>query len=414
MSRKKNEIVSAVEIGTRCVKVLIAEILAENQLNIIGYGESSSHKVEKGEITNPKIVFEQLGLAVDKAEKMAGVPMEHICLALTGEHIQTMNRQGNSPISGKSVTEDDVVMVTRLGRTTSIPADSELIHTLERFFLLDDNRKVQNPVGMVASRLTVDIHIIYGKRNNIMTSQKLVEDYFSQNLYGHMFSGLCSAYGVLNEDDNQKGALSIDIGAGTTEYTLYHGKTPQHSGILTVGTNQICNDLSLGLKLEYNRCQQLLVKYGTALGRSDGRSRIIEIPGLAGQKDKKIPRSIFEQIIELRLRELFEIICSDLERHDVLNLIGNGIVLSGGGSKIANICDLSKQVFNAPTRLAKLVDINGEDDVVNNPSFAVCGGALKIGQMYYKVDKESRKSAIQEFKSEVKKTWRNIITAFRW
>ncbi|MCM8529783.1 MAG: cell division protein FtsA [Lentisphaeraceae bacterium] len=414
MPRKRNEIISAVEIGTRSVKVLIAEILEGNQLNVIGYGEASSHKVEKGEITNPKIVFEQLGLAVDKAEKMAGLPMEHICLALTGEHIQTVNRQGNTPISGKSVNEDDVVMVTRLGRTTSIPAESELIHTLERFYLLDDSRKVQNPVGMVASRLTVDIHIIYGKRNNIMTSQKLVEDYFSQNLYGHMFSGLCTAYGVMNEDDNEKGALAIDIGAGTTEYTLYHGKTPQHSGVITVGTNQICNDLSLGLKLEYNRCQQLLVKYGTAIGQGDGRARLIEIPGLAGQKDRKIPRSTFEQIIELRLRELFEIIHADLERHDVLNLIGNGLILSGGGSKIPQIKQLAKEVFNTPTRIAKLIEINGDEEVINNPAFVTCGGALKIGQVYYTVDRESRKSAVQEFKSEVKKTWRNIKTAFRW
>jgi cell division protein FtsA len=414
MSRNRNEIISAVEIGTRSVKVLIAEILEANRLNIIGFAESASHKVEKGEITNSKIVFEQLALAVDKAEKMAGVPMEHICLALTGAHIQTMNRQGNSPISGKSVTVDDVVMVTRLGRTTSIPAESDLIHTLERFFMLDDTRKVQNPIGMVASRLAVDIHIIYGKRNNVMTSQKLVEDYFSQNLYGNMFSGLCSAYGVMTEDDNQKGALSIDLGAGTTEYTLYHGKTPQHSGVITIGTNQICNDLSLGLNLEYNRCQQLLVKYGTAISESDGRARILEIPGLAGQKDRKIPRSSFEQIIESRLRELFEIINTDLERHDVINLISNGIILCGGGSRIPHITDLAKQVFNTPARLGRLVEINGEDEVINNSAFATCGGALKIGQVYYKVDKESRKSAVQELKSEVKKTWRNIKTAFRW
>jgi cell division protein FtsA len=325
-----------------------------------------------------------------------------------------MNRQGNSPISGKSVTVDDVVMVTRLGRTTSIPAESDLIHTLERFFMLDDTRKVQNPIGMVASRLAVDIHIIYGKRNNVMTSQKLVEDYFSQNLYGNMFSGLCSAYGVMTEDDNQKGALSIDLGAGTTEYTLYHGKTPQHSGVITIGTNQICNDLSLGLNLEYNRCQQLLVKYGTAISESDGRARILEIPGLAGQKDRKIPRSSFEQIIESRLRELFEIINTDLERHDVINLISNGIILCGGGSRIPHITDLAKQVFNTPARLGRLVEINGEDEVINNSAFATCGGALKIGQVYYKVDKESRKSAVQELKSEVKKTWRNIKTAFRW
>jgi cell division protein FtsA len=414
MPRKRNDIISAIEIGSRHVKVLIAEILEGKALNIIGFGESLSHKVDKGEISNPKIVFEQLGLAVDKAEKMAGVPMEHICLALTGSHIQTMNRQGNSPVNGSSVTEDDVVQVTRLGRTTSIPADSELIHTLERFFLLDDSRKVQDPVGMVASRLAVDVHIIYGKRNNIMTSQKMVEDYFSQSLYGNMFSGLCSAYAVMNQEDNEKGALSIDLGAGTTEYTLYHGRTPQHSAVITIGTNQVCNDLSLGLKLEYNRCQQLLVRYGAALCQSDARSRLIEIPGLAGQPDRKIPRSTFEQIIEVRLRELFEIIFNDLESNGVINLMGNGVILSGGGSSIPQINDLVKQVFNAPCRTGRLVDVNGADEALNNPSFAICGGALKIGQVYYNVDRESRLSTIQELKSEVKKTWKNIKTAFRW
>lgn len=414
MPRKRNDIISAVEIGTRNVKVLIAEMLEENSLNIIGYGESLSHKIDKGEISNSKIVFEQLGLAVDKAEKMAGIPMDNICLVLTGDHIKTLNRQGNTPVNGNSVSEDDVVMVTRLGRTTSIPADCELIHTLERFYLIDDSRKVQDPVGMVASRLTVDIHIIFGKRNNIMTSQKLVEDYFSMPIFGTMFSGLCSAYAVMTENDNQKGALSIDIGAGTTEYTLYHGRTPQHSGVITVGTNQICNDLSLGLNLEYSRCQQLLIKYGCAISQNDGRLRLIEIPGLAGQKDRKIPRSTFETIIEVRLRELFEIIYNDLEKHNVTNLIGNGIIISGGGSRIPQIRDLVKQIFNAPCRQGKIVDVNGDDEVIDNPNFATCAGALKIGTVYYNVDRMNRASTLQEFKTEVKKTWKNIKTAFRW
>ena len=88
--------------------------------------------------------------------------------------------------------------------------------------------------------------------------------------------------------------------------------------------------------------------------------------------------------------------------------------MCGGGSRIPHITDLAKQVFNTPARLGRLVEINGEDEVINNSAFATCGGALKIGQVYYKVDKESRKSAVQELKSEVKKTWRNIKTAFRW
>ena len=414
MPRKRNDIISAVEIGSRYVKVLIAEILPGASLNVIGFGESPSHKVDKGEISNSKIVFEQLGLAVEKAEKMAGLAMDNICLVLTGNHIQTMNRQGNTPVNSNSVTEDDVVMVTRLGRTTSIPADSDLIHTLERFFILDDSRKVQDPVGIVASRLAVDVHIIYGKRNNIMTSQKLVEDFFSQTIYGTMFSGLCNAYAVMNEEDNEKGALSIDIGAGTTEYILYHGKTPQHSGVLTVGTNQICNDLSLGLKIDFNRCQQLLLKYGAALSQNDARSRMIELPGLAGQKDRQIPRSSFEQIIEVRMRELFEIIHNDLERHKILNLIGNGIILSGGAAHMPQINQLVKEVFNVPCRTARIVDMNGDDDVLNKPSYATCAGALKIGAIYFKMDRESKASTLQELKTEVGKTWKNIKTAFRW
>lgn len=414
MPHKRNDIISAVEIGTRSVKVLIAELLEKNSLNIIGFSEKPSHKVDKGEVSNPQIVFEQLGLAVEKAEEMANVPLKNTCLVLTGGHIKNLNRQGNTPVNGHAVTEDDVVMVTRLGRTTSIPADSELIHTLERFYLIDDSRKVQNPVGMVASRLTVDIHIIFGKRNNIMTSQKIVEDYFSVPIFAHMFSGLCSAYGVMTDDDSEKGALCIDIGAGTTEYTLYHGKTPQHSGVMTIGTNQVCNDLSLGLNLDYNRCQQLLLKYGAANSQKDGRNRLIEIPGLAGKKGRKIPRSTFETIIEARLHELFEIILNDLDKHNVTNLIGNGIIISGGGSKIPGISDMVKQVFNAPCRRGKIVNINGNDEVLSNPAYASCAGALKIGTVYYSVDKMNRMNPIHELKAEVKKTWENIKNAFKW
>jgi cell division protein FtsA len=411
---RKKEHISAIEIGTKHVKVLIAEILENNKLMIIGYGQSSSLKVEKGEIINPKIVVEQIDVAVFKAENMSNVPITNICLAITGSHIKTTNHQGFSPVNGKTITDEHVIAATRLARSGPISDGYELIHLLERFYSIDGNRRVQNPVGLIASNLISEVHFIYGKSNNINTSKKILDGIFDEPPLAAMFSGLCSAYATMTDSDVEKGALVIDIGAGTTEFALYNNKTIQHSGVITVGTNQICNDLAIGLHLEYNRCQNLLIKYGSAISKNDGRTRAIDVSELAGQKDRKIPRSTFETIIEVRLTELFEIIYNELVKADVKNLMTNGVILCGGGSRIPDIVELAKRVFESPCRIGKIVEIGGDDEVILDPGYATCAGALKIGKDLLAIENEQNKSTMQEVKTEIKKTIHNIKNALKW
>jgi len=414
MSKRKKEIISAIELGTRHVKVLIAEIVDHNSLNIIGFGESPSHRVSKGEVTDSKIIFEQLGLAVSQAETMSGTALENVYLTLSGGHVKMLNRQTHLPINRGTVADDDIVSVTRLSRGVQIPAECELIHTMERFYKLDDERHVQNPIGMAANKLSVDTHIIYGNSNSIYTSLSLVEDFLSVPTRGFVFSGIASAYALMSHDDHEKGALCIDIGAGTTEYTLYQGNGAQHSGVFTVGTNQICNDLSLGLKLEYGRCHKLLHDYGNALSQRDGRARILTIPGLKNQSDRNIPRSTLEQIIEMRLSELFNLILNDLAHQGVTQHIGNGIIISGRGSRIPQIAQLAKQIFNTPARCGTILDVDGSDEVISDPGFVTSAGALKVGLTYYTMDKLARKTTMQELKDSIRQTLTNIKTAIRW
>ena len=273
---KKNETIAGVEIGTKSIKIVIAEILPDQSLKVIGHGETPSLKVQKGEITDVNSVFKQLDKTAKKAEKDAETRIKNVYIAVTGGHIKTLNNRGSLPIvnSNKRITEDDVVNVTRNARTVSLPHDCEMIDSLHRHYIIDNARSVQNPINIAGSKLEAEVHIIYGSRNNLHTTLNVVEDYFSAPCEDIIFSGICAAYGALTDEDNEKGALVIDIGAGTTEYVLNHDRACLHSGVITVGSNQILNDLTLGLKLPSGKCRAILENYGAALSKADGRSRL--------------------------------------------------------------------------------------------------------------------------------------------
>lgn len=421
MARGNAEILTGLEIGTSSVKVVIGEVeLGDDLITVHGYGESPSNMVMKGDITDVHIVQQQVMEALQRAEKHAGKSVRDVFLAITGGHVQSLSSRGAVPIQtpDRRITEEHHFDACRNARFSNLPLDKREINIADRRFLIDGNREAVNPVNMVGSKLEAEIHVIYGQANAIDTTCNLVLDVLGYPATDMAFSAIASSYAVLDPEELERGALVVDIGAGVTEYALFHGAGIFLSGQVTVGCNQVVNDMAIGLRIHYKRALAMLEKefaeQGSALMSPDGRNRMLALESLVQGKPRNIPLSSIEQIVELRLRELFEVIKERIQTDNAISRVGTGVVLTGGGACIPGIDRLARQVLNMPVSigLPKLTMVS--DDILRSPRFATPVGLLKFGRLSMEIGRHGQTTVVEDFKNDLSKLWNVIKAAFKW
>ncbi|NOY82258.1 MAG: cell division protein FtsA [Kiritimatiellaeota bacterium] len=416
--RRKKDILTGIELGTAYVKVAMGEFLPSEVVSIIGAAQVSSlHKVRKGSVLDAPAVQEQLAQALAVSEKESGVEIEDVFLAVTGGHIGSTTNVGNAPVQSpdRIITEEEVVTAVRNARSCRPPPEQSHINSIDRRFLVDDVREVANPIGQVGSRLQAEVHMIYGDRGAVETARTLVAEVLGYRETARAFSAVADTFALFSEEEQRRGSLVVDIGAGVTEYAVFHGPGCFHSSQIAVGCEHVVNDLAVAFRLPVPRAAGILHNlgdFGSAVTRPDGRKRLVEVETSSG-KSRRIPASTIEQVIELRLRELFEVVAADLKKTDAFQRVSNGVVLCGGGARVPGIVRLARQVFQMPVRVGTPYLAGGPREVIANPGFVTAIGLLRFGRKVREIDRESP-GLLEQLRIDGHRILNLAKRAFRW
>jgi cell division protein FtsA len=373
-------IIVGLEIGTSKVCAVVGEMNPEGTLNIVGLGQSKSRGVRKGEICDAPKAEEDIRNAVVEAEQMADVEIRSVYLAVTGGHVRGFNNRGVHPVvsSDREISEDDVQDVIKNAKTINLPAQNHVIHAIRQHFLVDGQDGITNPVGMLGSRVEVDVHVVHGNLNRLQNAIRSVKG-LQLEVDEIVFSGLASSLALLTNEQKELGALVIDIGGGTTEYVVYGDGVIKHVGVLAVGGDHVSNDLAYGLKVPLGRAEQLKIEHGSALVEDSIHGQTLTIANEIGLELKKISVENLRRIMALRLEEIFQLIAQDLHQAGLLDYLRAGVFLCGGGSRIPEIAKLAEMVLSMPVTLGKANSISGLKSALDQPEFAAAIGLVKFG-----------------------------------
>ena len=374
------KIVVGLEIGTAKVCAVVGEAGSDGATNIIGMGSVPSRGVRKGEIVDTNKAEEDIRSALAEAEQKADVEIESVMLGVSGAHIHGFNNRGVQNITAEDGEIDggDVEDVLRQASSINLPSDCEKIHTVRQHFHVDQHEGIIDPVGMLGSRLEVDVHVVYGQRNRLQNPIRAVCG-LQVEVEAIAFNGRASALAVLTPDQCELGALLVDLGAGTTEYVVYANGTPRHSGVLAVGGDHVTNDIAMGLKLSLNRAEQIKIKNGRAVPDSTVNGDTIDLSSDMGFADQKIKTAHLQLIMHARIEEIFQLIRHDLEEAGLLAELRGGVYLTGGGAHMEAIADLAGDVLGCPAALARDQSDSGLQDVLNRPEYHTAIGLVKYG-----------------------------------
>ncbi len=369
-----SDTILAIDIGSTKICAIIAEI-EEGKVQIQGHGIAKSQGIKKGAITNIELASKSIKKAINDAKRIAGSNITSATVSISNAYAKSLNSTGivNIPHKDISIKEINRVMQTAL-YNANVPNEYDVIHVLPYNFRVDDQDFIEDPFGMNASRMEVDVNIIMTQKSNLSNLKKAVRS-AGVEIDGIVLSGYASAIATMDEDEKELGVAVIDLGGQTSNLVVHTGNSIRYNDFLGVGSNHITNDLSMALHTPLQIAENVKIRHGNLVETSN---EIIELPIIGDEENRNgVSLEIVHSVIFARVEEALMILAKSLEKSALKEQIGAGIILTGGMTKLKGIRELAQSIFPAlPVRIAKPNDIGGLFDELKDPAYSTVIGLL--------------------------------------
>jgi len=388
----KHETVAGLDIGTtKTCAVVAAE--GPNGLEIVGIGEAPSLGLKKGVITDLEETIKSIEAATERAERMAGIHISDVYVAITGEHIRSTNNRGIVAVSGpdREVVATDVRRVVDASKIINLPGDRQIIHALPRQFTVDGQDGVDDPVGMAGGRLEVDTHIVTGSSAFITNVLKCVHR-AGLEAAGLVFEPLASSAATLLEEEKQVGVVLLDIGGGTTDIAVYSGGAAIYTSTIPIGGNLLTNDIALGLKTTTAQAEHIKRHFGWGTAGNQPE-KLFTFKTLDGRITKEVGTAHLRNIVAPRVIETLRLTKNKIIENVPRDLILGELVLTGGGAHLRGLENAAEEVFGLPVRIGVPSTIAGLTDAVKQPQYATAVGLILFGPRGGLTNGHGRRSA---------------------
>ena len=374
----KENVLAAIDVGSSKVCTLVAETTPENDLRVLGIGITPSEGVKKGMVDNIQGATEAIAESVQRAERSSGTKIVSAYVSISGNHTTSLNNRGISTIPGKQrpITDEDIERALDGARSLSLPTNREVLHSIARFFIVDGQEQVTDPVGMYGQRLDMDTHIVTGSVTAIQNLTQCIEGAGVQ-VEMLVFSPLAAAEAVLEDEEKEQGVILADVGGGTTDIAVFVDGSVFHTTVLPVGGYHLTHDLVAGLRGPFSHVEELKLRYGSCLPSRIDAEEIVELEAFGGQRTKEISRRRIAEILQARVEEILEMVYIDVKRAGFDDMVAAGLVFTGGTADLPGLIELSELVLRMPVRIGVPSGVYGLADSLNSPAYATSVGLLR-------------------------------------
>lgn len=371
MSRSKT--VVGIDIGTYNIKVVVAE---DNELNhalpkILGIGYSESKGLRHGYIINQTDAVRSIQKAVRQAERSSGVKIKKAFLSIGGIGLSSYVSNGSVMVSraDSEITDLDIQKVleeSELQIPTALSTNRKIVHTIPLSYKIDNKESLGNPVGMKGIKIEAKILYVSSLEHHLSELISTVED-ANIEIVDVMAAPLAASLVSLSKPEKIAGCVLTNIGSETVSIVVYEDDLPISLEVFPIGSNDITNDIALGLQIPLNEAE---------LAKKDFIHH--EISG-------KYSKKKLEEIITARLSDIFELIESHLKKIGKNGLLPAGIIITGGGSGVTTVEDLAKSYLKLPSKVTQLAcsadlkECIGESVKMKDAHWAVAYGLCVFG-----------------------------------
>src|SRR3989344_5312084 len=344
--------IAGLDIGTQNINRLVAETDKKGELKILKIFKSPSHGVRKGAICGLDDAVAATGDMFASLKKAYRPASKNIFVSVNGPQVASHISKGIIAVSraDSEIYADDVDRVIKASQAINISPNKRIIHTITREFIVDGIRDIQDPSGLVGSRLEVESVVVEVFAAYLKNLSRVIE-IGGGRIGGFILGSIASARSALTKKQKELGVALVDIGAQTASLAVYEENKLLHTAVCPLGSAHITNDVAVGLKIAVADAETLKLHFGYALSKQVAPREAIEPEAIAGVLRNPVSKRFLAEIVESRLDEIFGFVADELKGLGVFGKLPAGLTLTGGGARLPGIADLGKQELRMATQI---------------------------------------------------------------
>lgn len=407
-------IIVGLDIGTTKIAVIAGRKNEFGKLEILGFGKSNSNGVKHGQVLNIDETIKAIRQALDNCfASNPNLDITEVYVGIAGHHIKSLQTRGDlvRQSNEDEITQQEIDQLISDQYKTYIPAGDQIIDVIPQEFTVDNFQNIVKPIGYGGVKLGANFHIITGDKNAIRNINRSVEK-SGLTPKDLVLQPLASASAVMAQEDLEAGVAIVDIGGGTTDLAIFAEGVLRHTAVIPFAGENITNDIKTGLGVLKTQAEQMKTQFGSALSNEAKANAYITIPGLRGMPAKEISVKNLANIIQARMSEILDFVTYHLKQVGMDNRqLNGGIVLTGGGSQLRHLIQLTEYMTGLPARIGFPNEhlAAGHIEELAKPTYSTCIGLILKGYDDYE---NKRKVFEKEFrKVEVPETLKRSLEA---
>jgi len=373
MNQKPENLIVVLDIGSSQTRVVAAD-LYENSLRYRGHGVVESAGMRKGLIAELAPAAKAVRAANEQAELMSRANIDECVVGIGGPHIRGLNTNGGFELGNRmrEITREDVRTAVERARAVERPPDREILHLLPRQFILDGQPGIFDPVGMIGARLEVDLHIATCS-GSALQSAVTCANRAGLEVSEAVLESIAAAECTLSADERELGVCLLNIGSHSSDLAVFFEGAVAHTASVPIGGAHFTNDLAIGLQMPLAQAEEIKRQYGHCVVTAVPEQAEIEI---ANPQPQRLPLRMAAEILEPRARELFYYVKDSLRSGGVVDALGAGCVLTGGGALLPGMLDVAESQLRVPARTGMPVRLSHMPGELAHPAFSTAIGML--------------------------------------
>jgi len=393
-------IIVGLDIGTTKIAVIAGRKNEFGKLEILGFGKANSNGVKHGQVLNIDETIKAIRTALENCfASNPNLEVKDVYVGIAGHHIKSLQTRGDivRQNSDEEITQSEIDLLIKDQYKTFIPAGDQIIDVIPQEFTVDNFQNIANPIGYGGVKVGANFHIITGDRNAIRNINRSVEK-AGLHTKDLVLQPLASSSAVMAQEDLEAGVAIVDIGGGTTDLAVFYEGILKHTAVIPFAGENITNDIKTGLGVLKTQAEQMKVQFGSALANEAKANAYITIPGLRGMPAKEISVKNLANIVQARMNEILDFVTYHLKQVGLDNkALNGGVVLTGGGSQLKHLIQLTEYVTGLPARIGLPNEhlAAGHIEELAKPTYSTCIGLILKGYDDYE---HNRKEFEREFR----------------
>ncbi len=393
LSSKRIHVVTVLDIGSTKVVCMIGRLTPRQEslvlpgrthnVEIIGIGHQRSRGVKSGVIADLDAAESVVRLAVDAAERMAGLTVDSLIINVSAGRLASDVYTATIDLGGQEVEGADLRRVLVSASQQSQRQDRAILHSLATGYSLDGERGIRDPLGMFGDLLGVDMHVVSAERATLKNLELCVNR-AHLSVEGMVATPYASGLAALVDDEVELGCAAIDMGGGTTTISVFAEGKLVHTDAISLGGHHVTTDLARGLSTRIEDAERLKVVHGSALANGADERDMVAIPPI-GEDDRdlptQVPRSLVTRIVRARIEETLELIRDRIEKSGFSPIVGKRVVLTGGASQLTGLSETARRILARNVRIGRPMGISGLPVAAKGPAFSTAVGLMIYPQV---------------------------------